>query len=85
MPVSSPTLRRLAFIAGVFGMGAFSEVILASAGIGISVTMFPIIKRQKEALLLPSSPRACSKRPSSSAFSPWCSKRRGPIPVAARA
>jgi hypothetical protein len=86
MSVSSPPLRKLAFIAGVFwiitfiasipalflyspvlnhagyvlgagsdtriAVGAFLEVILAIAGIGTAVTMFPIIKRQNESMAL---------------------------------
>ena len=86
MPVSSPSPRKLAFIAGVFwivtfvasipalflyapvlnhahyvlgagsdtriAVGAFLEVILAIAGIGTAVTMFPIIKRQNESMAL---------------------------------
>ena len=86
MPVSSPTPRKLAFIAGVFwivtfvasipalflygpvvnhvhyllgagsdtriAVGAFLEVILAIAGIGTAVTMFPVIKRQNESMAL---------------------------------
>jgi hypothetical protein len=86
MPVTSPSPRKLAFIAGVFwivtfvasipalflygpvlnhahyvlgagsdtriAVGAFLEVILAIAGIGTAVTMFPIIKRQNESMAL---------------------------------
>jgi hypothetical protein len=45
--------------------GCFLDVVNALAGIGTAVALFPVVKRQSEALALGSSPPACSRPPSS--------------------
>jgi hypothetical protein len=53
----APVLNHVGYVLGAgsdtrIAVGAFLEVILAIAGIGTAVTMFPIIKRQNESLAL---------------------------------
>src|ERR1700761_1216719 len=53
----SPVLNHAQYVLGAgsdtrIAVGAFLEVILAIAGIGTAVTMFPIIKRQNESMAL---------------------------------
>lgn len=53
----APVLNHVHYVLGAgsdtrIAVGAFLEVILAIAGIGTAVTMFPIIKRQNESLSL---------------------------------
>ena len=52
-----PVLNHVHYVLGSGGdtriaVGAFLEVVLAIAGIGTAVTMFPIIKRQSESMAL---------------------------------
>ena len=53
----APLLNHVHYVLGAgsdtrIAVGAFLEVILAIAGIGTAVTMFPIIKRQNESMAL---------------------------------
>ena len=53
----APVLNHVNYVLGAgsdtrIAVGAFLEVILAIAGIGTAVTMFPIIKRQNESMAL---------------------------------
>jgi hypothetical protein len=53
----APVLNHVPYVLGAgsdtrIAVGAFLEVILAIAGIGTAVTMFPIVKRQNESMAL---------------------------------
>lgn len=53
----APVLNHVHYVLGAgsdtrIAVGAFLEVVLAIAGIGTAVTMFPIIKRQNESMAL---------------------------------